>query len=151
MIYVGIDPGKKGGIGYISPDGTFAAPYSGEDLRNVCYMISASKSPAICFVEKVHSMPKQGLASTFSFGVGYGYILGVLESFKIPYQEISPQMWKREYSLVNSDKSESIRMCKKLFPSVSLLPSERCRKDSDGMAEALLIAEYCRRRCGSKE
>ena len=148
MIYVGIDPGKKGGIGYISPDGTFAAPYSGENLRNICYMINTSKSPAICFVEKVHSMPKQGVASTFSFGVGYGYILGVLEAYRIPYQEIPPQSWKREYSLLNADKAASVLMCKKLFPTVSLLPTEKCRKESDGMAEALLIAEYCRRRYG---
>jgi hypothetical protein len=29
---------------------------------------------------------------------------------------------------------------------VSLLPTERCKKDNDGMAEALLLAEYARRK-----
>jgi hypothetical protein len=43
-------------------------------------------------------------------------------------------------------KNTSIAVCKRLFPDVSLLPSERCRKDHDGMAEALLMAEYARRR-----
>ena len=79
----------------------------------------------------------------FNFGQSVGYIKGVLEAFKIPYQEITPQKWKREFCL-NSDKAASAEVCRKLFPEVSLLASERCKKPHDGMAEALLMAEYAR-------
>jgi hypothetical protein len=41
-----------------------------------------------------------------------------------------------------------VDVCKRLFPGVNLLPTERCRKESDGMAEATLLAEYARRKFG---
>ena len=41
--------------------------------------------------------------------------------------------------------------CKRLFPGVNLKATERCRKDHDGIAEALLIAEYGRRHYNGKE
>jgi hypothetical protein len=37
-------------------------------------------------------------------------------------------------------------VCEKLFPGVDLRATERSRKPSDGLAEALLMAEYARRR-----
>ena len=36
--------------------------------------------------------------------------------------------------------------CPWLFPDVSLLATPRCKKPHDGMAEALLMAEYARRK-----
>lgn len=90
-------------------------------------------------------MPGQGVTSMFNFGKGFGWILGTLEAYSVPYELIRPQKWKKEFS-VTSDKNTSINVCKRLFPQVSLLPSEKCRKDNDGMAEALLLAEYARRK-----
>jgi hypothetical protein len=46
---------------------------------------------------------------------------------------------------LNSDKENSIEVCKKLFPQVNLLATPRCKKEHDGIAEALLMAEYTRR------
>jgi crossover junction endodeoxyribonuclease RuvC len=99
----------------------------------------------MCCLEKVGAMPGQGVTSMFNFGVSYGYIKGVLEANRIPYQEIPPQRWKKEFGL-NSDKAASVEVCRKLFPDVNLLATPRCRKPHDGMAEALLLAEYARRK-----
>jgi hypothetical protein len=41
-----------------------------------------------------------------------------------------------------------VEVAKRLFPGVNLLPSDRCRKESDGMSDALLICEYARRKFG---
>lgn len=90
-------------------------------------------------------MPGQGVVSMFNFGKGFGWILGTLEAYSVSYELIRPQKWKKEFS-VTSDKNTSIEVCKRLFPHVSLLPTERCKKDNDGMAEALLLAEYARRK-----
>ena len=98
-----------------------------------------------CCVEQVSAMPGQGVTSMFNFGKGFGWILGTLEAYSVPYELIRPQKWKKEFS-VTSDKNTSIEVCKRLFPHVSLLPTERCKKDNDGMAEALLLAEYARRK-----
>ena len=152
MIYMGIDPGQKGGIAILRVDNDTnkvyqaeAFPYSADKLKELSYNLSREWADnVLCFVEKVNAMPKQGVTSMFNFGVSFGYIQGVIEAFEIPYQLISPQKWKKHFGLDN-DKEKSIRLCKRLFPSVSLLPTERCRKDSDGMAEALLIAQYAKR------
>ena len=143
-LFIGIDPGKSGGIAYIDSEQGFAGtePYSDKALIDLCN--DARGSDVVCCLEKVGAMPGQGVVSMFSFGQSVGYIKGVLEAFRIPYQEIPPKRWKSEFGL-NSDKAASVEVCKRLFPSVSLLASPRCKKPHDGMAEALLMAEYARR------
>lgn len=143
MLYIGVDPGKHGAFALIDSDGAVTVmPLKEETLINVCRGLAGI--PARCCLEKVGAMPGQGLASTFNFGVGFGYIKGVLECNHISYQEITPQRWKKEFGL-NSDKRKSIEVCRKLFPDVSLRASALSRADNDGMAEALLMAEYARR------
>ena len=90
-------------------------------------------------------MPGQGVVSMFNFGHNLGFIEGVLQSNSIPYQLVPPQTWKREFSL-SSEKAKSIEVCQKLFPKANLLATERSRKPSDGIAEAVLMAEYARRK-----
>ena len=142
MIYIGIDPGANGGIGIINTHENYVEAYAyspDELLKELCIY-----PRAWCMVEEVHAMPGQGVTSMFSFGKNFGYILGVLESRFIPYELVKPQKWKKEFGCT-SDKNTSIAVCKRLFPLVDLKKTERSRKDHDGMAEALLIAEYARR------
>ena len=81
----------------------------------------------------------------FTFGAGYGFLQGVLTAYGIPYQLVPPQTWKKAFTL-NSVKQTSIEVCQRLFPNVSLYRTGRCTKPHDGMAEALLMAEYARRK-----
>jgi crossover junction endodeoxyribonuclease RuvC len=145
-LFIGIDPGKSGGIAYIDAEKGVVRtmPYDSEELINLCQPLTG-RNHVICCLEKVGAMPGQGVVSMFSFGQSVGYIKGVLESFRIPYQEITPQKWKKEFGL-SSDKAKSAEVCGRLFPDVSLLASPRCKKPHDGMAEALLMAEYARRK-----
>ena len=80
----------------------------------------------------------------FSFGQSFGWILGILDAFELSYQLVEPRKWKSEYSL-NSDKQKSIEVAKMLFPKAELIP-KGCRKPHDGVAESILLAEYCRRK-----
>lgn len=142
--YLGIDPGKSGALAVIRDNGFVQViPFNAVDYVTVLRTFEGSD--AVCCVEKVGAMPGQGVTSMFNFGHNAGFIEGVLRSFGICYQLVPPQTWKKEFSL-NSDKARSIEVCQKLFPDVSLLPTERCRKPHDGMAEAVLMAEYARRR-----
>lgn len=143
MIYIGIDPGKSGAYAIITPDCVLVKPW--DNVRFIADMSCAQDYACIACVEKVGAMPKQGVTSTFTFGKAAGYIEGVLEAYEIPYQLVTPKTWKKEYGL-GSDKKQSIEVCKRLFPNVSLKRTEKCMKDHDGMAEALLMAEYARRR-----
>jgi len=145
MIYIGIDPGKKGGYAAITGErGIAVSPWNDgqfiEDMRAV-----ATSGACMACVEKVGAMPGQGVNSMFSFGHSLGFIEGVLTALGIPYQLIPPVKWKREFSLIGKDKKASIETCKKLFPGLNLMPTERSRVPSDGMAEAVLMALYAKR------
>ena len=140
MIYIGIDPGKNGGLAVITETDAYAVPLNRE---NLLYHIGIHKG-ARCMVEKVGAMPGQGVVSMFTFGEGYGYIQGVLEANKIPYELVPPQKWKKEFS-ITKDKNLSIDVAKRLFPDVNLKATPKSKKNHDGMAEALLMAEYGKR------
>jgi crossover junction endodeoxyribonuclease RuvC len=142
--FIGVDPGKSGALAVIHPDGTveitpFDAVQYSKRLSELRY------HDAVCCVEKVGAMPGQGVVSMFNFGHNFGFIEGVLQANEIPYQLVPPQTWKKEFSL-SSDKAKSIEVCQKLFPHANLLATSRSRKPNDGMAEALLLAEYARRK-----
>ena len=144
-LFIGIDPGKKGGVAYIDTKDNIAGtmPYSDKELIDLC--ADSKYREVICCLEKVGARPGQGVVSMFNFGQSVGYIKGILEAYRIPYQEITPQKWKREFGL-SSDKAVSAEVCRKLFPDISLLATPKCKKPHDGMAEALLMAEYARRK-----
>lgn len=143
--YCGIDVGVHGGISIIDAD------------RNICFLrvmsnaslleaanILKEENSIVC-IEKVSAMPGQGVTSMFNFGKGAGFIEGIMYGNGIPYQLVPPAKWKKDFSLWKKTKQDSIDVCKQLFPHINLLPTERCRKDSDGLAEATLLAEYCKR------
>lgn len=143
-IYIGIDPGKSGALALLTEDGQCTVvPF--QESAYTAILKAASGPSSVCCLEKVGAMPGQGVVSMFNFGHNLGYIEGLLQAFDIPYQLVPPQTWKKEFC-VTSDKNTSIEVCRKLFPHVCLLPTSRSRKPSDGMAEAMLLAEYARRR-----
>lgn len=151
MVFIGIDPGKNGGIAYIScptkgVESATSLAYTDSLLLDVCEAQSTFKD-VVCCLEQVHAFPGQSAQSQFNFGQSYGFIRGVLEANEISYQVISPMKWKKEFGLT-SDKQLSIDVCRRLFPGVCLRATERCKKDHDGMAEALLMAEYAKRHFG---
>ena len=146
MIYIGIDPGKKGGYAVIDDRGARVYPWDNTYFVSDMNAVESRGESIVAAVEKVGAMPHQGVVSMFNFGTSYGFILGVLTAFGIGYQLVPPSVWKREFGLLHTDKQSSVDVAKRLFPSVNLMPTDRCRKESDGMAESLLIAEYARRK-----
>lgn len=142
MVYVGIDPGVSGAMAIRDDLGIYLFKFDEEK-----YIEALKRAPAntICCLEHVHSMPKQGVASSFNFGMNFGWIQGALQALGVRYELVHPQKWKKEFS-VTRDKNTSIEVCKRLFPDVSLKRTENSKKDDDGFAEALLMAEYARRR-----
>ena len=145
MIYLGIDPGRSGSLAIIWDTGDVEViPFDKTAYINA--IVRANEAGECkCCLEHVSAMPKQGVTSTFNFGVNFGWMQGVLDTFGVSYELVRPQKWKKEFS-VTADKNSSIAVCKRLFPNVSLKRTEKCRKDDDGNAEAALLAEYARRR-----
>lgn len=65
-----------------------------------------------------------------------------------PYTIVPARMWQRTMfagaGKVADTKAASILVAKRLFAGIDLRPGQ-CRKDQDGLSDALLIAEYGRR------
>jgi len=95
----------------------------------------------VAVVEQVHSMPKQGVASSFKFGQSYGIVLGVLAASAIHVEHVTPSRWKRDMHLT-ADKELSRRRAIDRWPSRSdwfklkVAPKPQIQ----GRAEAALIA-----------
>lgn len=144
MIYIGVDPGKKGAYCFSNGDTIEAYPW--DDVGFIETMKALSREKCVAVVEKVSAYSGQGRGSIFTFGTEYGFILGVLQALGIPFQLVPANVWKREYSLIGKDKKASIEVCQRLFPQLSLLPTARSRVPSDGLAESALLMEWGRRK-----
>lgn len=143
-----IDPGKSGGIAWIKNDRVNAVPMplAGKDI-DYSRLASLIKEiePMWIVLEKVASRPGQGVVSVFSFGTGYGAVLGIAAALGIPVELPTPQRWKgKVLHGTAKDKAAAISYCARFFPTVSLVPP-RCRNAHDGMADALCLLEYGRR------
>lgn len=140
MIILGIDPGSKGGISVLQDKKViFSQPFNNQTLCDILKRYHFD----IVAVEQVHSMPVDGKKQCFSFGANYGFIIGALTVYEYEIHYVAPQKWKKYYGLIKQDKQASIDKCKELF-NVNLLPTIRCKKEHDGMAESILIANYIR-------
>lgn len=143
-----IDPGGKGALAIIKCSDDLIEDILVCSFDERIYADELKKlynQPSICCLERVNAMPKQGVVSMFNFGKNFGFIQGLLTAYSIPYELVTPQKWKKEFQ-ITGDKNSSIAVCKRLFPDVDLRRTERCRKDDDGAAESLLLAEYARRK-----
>jgi crossover junction endodeoxyribonuclease RuvC len=148
MIVIGIDPGKKGGIAVIDGKGqeslVWPMPLAGKEIdwTRVADLLEWN-GPKFAYVEKVHAMPGQGVTSMFSFGKNFGGLLGVLGALEIPLTLVTPQAWKKKVLAGTSkDKDAAVDFCRRRYPQVNLLATERSRVPHDGMADALCIATY---------
>lgn len=155
MRIIGIDPGLEGGIAIISEDGLDVMPMpvninqKGREidergLADLFMSVRVAGQPH-AFLEKIHSMPKQGVRSTFNFGLGWGQVRGILAGLGIPYQLVRPQEWQKEMMIGYAPGSEN-QIVSQLWPTVDFKKSIRCKNLHSGMVDAALIAEYGRRK-----
>lgn len=147
-IYIGLDPGKKGAMAIMGYSNTTGERYMMKiipfDPQEYIKTLKQFNGATVC-IEQVHSLPREGVKSVWSFGQTYGWLLGVLDAVGLSYQTVPPNLWKKDYSLLRTEKKQSIEVCKRLFPGIELKRTDRCRNDDDNMADAALICEYARR------
>jgi crossover junction endodeoxyribonuclease RuvC len=148
---IGVDPGLSGAIAALTAiDGvlvwdmpTVEVVRNNKAKKDVDYpalaRIIEQVRPGTAFVERVGSMPGQGLSSTFAFGKATGAVLGVLAACGWLVQEISPQSWKKHFGLVGKEKDDSRIKAIGLFSVDTKL---FMRKKDVGRADAALIAAY---------
>lgn len=141
MIYIGVDPGASGAIVVLNRGlelrGLIRNSETEADIAAFVRSQAHDVYKPFAYIERVHSMPKQGVASSFKFGQSYGFLRGLLIACGIPFEEISPVKWQTEMKCRSGgDKNVTKARAQQLFPDV---------KVTHANADALLLAEYCRR------
>lgn len=148
---LGIDPGSRGALALLSRDG--AVPTAVRDMPTItlkgtardrrivdsCALASMIKRAGdieCVFLERVHSMPRDGVASAFSFGDSYGVVRGVCAALGLRVIEISPSEWKQAVRVRAEDdarvRASEIFGCSHHWPLVK----------HEGRAEAAMLAWY---------
>ena len=138
--YLGVDPGASGGIAMVRIGQAEAWGIKGlteRDLSDLFEHIKRVYAPEVATIEKAWAMPKQGVASSFKFGLNYGFLRGMLCAHRFRFTEITSHKWQRKLEcLTKGDKNVSKRRAQQLFPELKI---------THATADALLIAEYGRR------
>lgn len=156
---IGVDPGLTGAMALLLPSGglyVYDMPvlkarggrntldvHRFRELLEQCVDRSFPDDPVVV-LEEVHSMPKQGVVSTFTFGRSFGQAEGLIVGAGLPVQLVPPQVWKRALR-VPADKDAVRLHASRSFPEhAPLWP----RKKDHGRAEAALLALFGRRYAG---
>ena len=160
---IGIDPGLDGALCYLGNDMNilfFDVPtleirsgkkkkreYNINAMANAFYRLPddvVNDQSIIVVLEKIHSMPGQGVRSMFSMGEGFGIWKGLVAGLGMRLELVTPQAWKKEMmDGSGKDKDASRQKAIQLFPKIA---DNLSRKKDHGRADALLIAEYGRRK-----
>lgn len=137
--YLGIDPGKSGAMAIVGPTGELVSLIRLKETHHDVWEWLDSHRDGVAFavLEKVHSMPKQGVASSFKFGVSYGFCQGMLVAAGIRFDLVTPQKWQKTLGCMSrGDKNVTKARAQELFPGERVIHAT---------ADALLLAEYVRR------
>lgn len=157
MVFIGIDPGKTGGIAAVgqSRDFLYCArmPTLEKDLLSVLHkMATCTQGPAHIFIEDVNAMPHNGVVSMFKFGQEFGKARmaawAVLEltdaTGSVNY--VKPQKWQSVLGLKKTNKNESYPQRKRrLMESACEMYAHHKNEICGATSDAVLIAEYGRR------
>lgn len=147
-LLIGVDPGMSGALAIIKPDtGTLIGGYplpSGDgrilvpDLIDMLDML-APLSVGQVVIEAVHSMPGQGVSTTFTFGRALGSIEAVMQCYRWPVAYISPAQWKKKLNLPKGDKDGARQWAREQWPDSDLFTT-KVRGQAIGDAAALATA-----------
>jgi len=141
MNILGIDPGQSGGVAQVVSPGEFLRgetfawkmPDTERDILDLLRALEIDHA----YIEAVHSMPRQGVSSSFKFGQNYGFLRGCLIALGIPFETVTPQKWQKAMGcLSHGDKNVTKAKAQELFPNLKI---------THATADALLISEYGRR------
>jgi len=142
MTTIGIDPGKNGGIAWIT-DGRACVEKMPDTLQDLWELVQdiqranviwPDKAPCRAYIEQVASSPQMGVKSAFSFGQGFGHLEMALTAAGIPFERVRPQVWQKSLGcMTGGDKNITKRRAQELFPG---------HKITHATADALLIAHY---------
>lgn len=164
MYFLGIDPGKDGAFVVLDERGNVVQidcmPTIGKEYDKVeMHRIVTQYDIHHAVLENVHAPQLGGRTSVFEFGRGKGLLEMTLAILQIPHTQVVSRVWQKEMwqgitPQLKPDKTKktvdtkatSLLAAKRLFPAQDLRKSTKAKVPHDGIVDALLMAEYCRRK-----
>ncbi len=155
-VFCGIDPGKKGALAFIRESGITAFPvptigkeYDKSEMCNIIRNLNEEFDVHVV-LENINGHVALGRQSAFVMGKGLGMWEMLLTAFNVPHTMITPQSWQKVMWMgipkQANTKNTSLLAAKRLFPHETFLATPRSSVAHDGIVDAILIAEYCRRK-----
>lgn len=168
-LYVGIDVGKTGAIVMLDDNGTIFGinlPLIGRDYDKkamVDYIRPHLPFVKFLAIEDVTATQMGGKVSNFDFGRGKGLVEGLAAFLGIRHELVKPKAWQKEVWTAQKimkpgakkptvdTKATSLKTAQMLWPdqewnNISEKTGAVLSTVNDGLVDAALIAEYCRRK-----
>lgn len=167
--YIGIDPGVKGCISIVDETGKFVESFfllkntknvDAVEISNTLLNLSKYKDNCHVIIENIHAIFGSSAKGTFNFGFIAGLIEGVIATIGLPYTKVNPKIWQKEMfrgvnvitkpstigkTQVIDTKKMSFLASHRIFPTVDLRRTSKCKNEDDNFSDSLLMAEYGRR------
>lgn len=166
MNLLGIDPGLSGGVAVMNRTGGILhyqkmpvkpvldnGKKTGKKIIDISQIaaIIARFEPSHVFIEKVHAMPGQGVTSMFTFGMGYGMLLGLTYSLEamLHTELVTPQCWQKflyahtAFPEGAAPKAKAMAFFYENWPRL-----QEQNITHDGVIDSVLICEFGRRNLG---
>jgi len=168
-MWIGVDPGKKGGIVAISNQGIvgkWVIPLIGDnvDAEGIWIILNGLKekhNPTL-ILEDVHSLFGMSASTNFSMGHTLGILDGIIAVSKIKLSRVAPKTWQKEiwenndmeYKPIKPEQKKasvdtkltSMKAAHRLYPNADFRATTRSKNDWDGITDAVCLAEYGRRK-----
>jgi crossover junction endodeoxyribonuclease RuvC len=148
-VIFGIDPGQSGAATAMTFDGQIVDVFVFNDATPADIKEAFKEwqgyidhGPHKVFIENVHTMPKQGIASAGKFMRHFGQLEGILVALEIPYELVTPQRWQKHLGLIGGKGVE-----KRDHKNALKGKAQQLWPDHDwtlSTADSALIAEYGR-------
>jgi hypothetical protein len=140
-LYVGIDPGREGGIAALSAAHQLRVWHMPATKRDISDLLVALAPGVVAVVlERQQSFPGQGVASTFALGRHYGLLEGLLTAYKLSFQDVPAYQWQKAMGVASAKGKTKVQhkntlkgLAQQLFPHTALTLAT---------CDAALIAEY---------
>lgn len=152
--FIGIDIGNQGAISVLrngAVDEVYPIPLinlAGRKTSNRHMIIDIlnDHNPDVVVIEEASKHLQSQLVAT-SMWFAFRGILDACEDANIRYVIVSAKQWQKEFGFKPGDKkAQSIAICKALFPTCSLKFKPKQRTENDNISDAILLAEYGRRK-----
>jgi crossover junction endodeoxyribonuclease RuvC len=137
---MGVDPGMYGGVAFLYSEwlDVFDIPLVGPDVDvDELVRLIRQYGPRLAMVERSGSMPKQGVASTFRYGMAVGCLRGAIIACGVPLHLVAATKWKAHFR-IGREKELARGLAIRFWPGTGFF----ARKKDHGRAEAALIARY---------